>query len=136
MLRKHITGIFVALAIAVGLAFAPASAAYAIDQEIDYAKDIDWYDAERSCTGSSAARGCFQPVGDDFWIYDGSVGGDVIVEWGDLNSTRHGQCIDTLGYAKAWVRCNKDFTEGHRITFRTRWYIDGWHTSQWITIPA
>jgi hypothetical protein len=134
MMRKRIAAVLAALAISLFAALGIASPAAAAD-EINYAVDADW-------TGSCTDRrylpqvdGCVQANGDILWIKDNVANGyGVKLRWYDQDGSRSGECIDTLGQAKAWTVCNKDFPEGHDIRWSLCWDSStGWDCSDWWT---
>lgn len=131
-MRKRIAAVFVTLMAVIAVVIATASPAMAVDWEEDWAVDVDWYSAARDCTSEyyvyGAGEACIQPNGDDIWVRDNdSDGYRVGVYWEDLDSGRIGRCNDNLGAAKAWTRCNKDWTEGHTIKWAFAWNsASGW----------
>ncbi|GAA2152354.1 MULTISPECIES: hypothetical protein [Glycomyces] len=126
---KRIAAVLATLAMAFGLVAAvvsPASAEVsAAAFETDYAVDADWSDSlSTDCAWDDRGAwyidgdACIQPNGDDIWVRDQNRDGyGVAVWWSDSASGREGMCIDALGVDKAWVRCNKDWTDGHTISW-------------------
>ncbi|MEU6249427.1 hypothetical protein [Glycomyces sp. NPDC047010] len=130
-MRRRIAALIGTLATAFAIVLATASPAAAY--EINYATDVDWNtDYAKVCTIDTyvfgAGQACVQPTGDDIWVKDNDKNGyQVAVYWDDLNSARAGKCVDDLGVDKAWVLCNKDWTEGHTIRWRFAWETaSGW----------
>jgi hypothetical protein len=124
-MRKRFAAVLGTLVMAFGIVIATASPAAAY--EINYSVDVDWNtdhpkECTRDTTAIGAGEGCVQPVGDYIWVRDLDANGmAVALYWDDLDSARAGKCIDTLGEAKAWTMCNKDWTEGHTIRWRFAW---------------
>jgi hypothetical protein len=123
---KRIAAVLGTLAMAFGLVAAVASSASADVSaaafETNYAVDADWSDSPaKDCAWDRGywytdGDACIQPNGDDIWVADLNRDGyGVAVWWSDPASGREGMCIDALGVDKAWVRCNKDWTDGHTI---------------------
>ncbi|HEY1094360.1 MAG TPA: hypothetical protein VGE61_06635 [Glycomyces sp.] len=136
LLRKRFAATLVALAVTLGAVFGLGSPAAAI--ESDVAVDADWYTADRECIETTYVSGCVQPEGDILWVKDNVANSrSVSLAWTDLDSGRSGSCYDNLGTAKAWVICNKDFTEGHRIQWQVGWQISadwGWSRTETTTV--
>jgi hypothetical protein len=131
LMRKRIAAALASLALSLGVALGLASPAAAANEN-DYSVDVDWNnDHYKSCINTTYVNGCLQPHGDVFWIKDNvSNGHEVWIVWEDLDSGRYGYCINTLGAAKAWTACNKNFTEGNRIKWYLAWELDGgWNSS-------
>jgi hypothetical protein len=123
---KRIAAVLGSLALAFGVATAVASPAAADVSaaafETNYAVDVDWSATPaKDCAWERGYRyvngdACIQPSGDDIWVQDLDRDGyGVAVWWSDPASGREGMCIDALGVAKGWVKCNKDWTDGHTI---------------------
>jgi hypothetical protein len=130
-MRKRIAAVLSTLVMAFGLAVATASPAMAETEvpdfsaaafETDYVTDVDWYAADRKCNFPDvvyiSGAVCVQPVGDDLWVQDKVANGyGIALFWWDEAAGREGVCIHDLGAAKSWAMCNKDFIDGHIITF-------------------
>lgn len=132
MMRKRIVALLGALSLALIAALGIASPAAAAD-EINYAVDADW---NGDCTDRRylpQVDGCVEPDGDILWVKDNAANGySVKLRWFDEDGDRSGECIDTLGQAKAWTVCNKDLPEGHDIMWSVGWNsADGWNYSDW-----
>jgi hypothetical protein len=134
MMRKRIAAVLAAITVSLvailGIASPAAAAA-----EINYAVDADW-------TGTCTHRlylphvdGCVEPAGDILWVKDNQANNySVKLRWYDQDGNRSGECIDTLGQARAWTVCNKDFPEGHDIRWSVGWNsANGWDYSDWQT---
>jgi hypothetical protein len=128
-MRNRIVALIAAFAIPLFAALGLAAPAMAAEEEINYVKDIDWYeDSSRDCFSTPAVAACIQRNGDDIWIRDKTnEGAWVHVYWRDRDGTRFGTCTDNLGTSKVWTYCNKDWTEGHRID----WYVNYYDDGQW-----
>jgi hypothetical protein len=135
---KRIAAVLGSLAIAFATVAAFASPAVADVSaaafESEYAVDVDWSDSPRKdCAWDRGywyvnGDACIQPNGDDIWVQDLDTDGyGVAVWWSDPASGREGMCIDALGTAKGWVRCNKDWTDGHTIYWSFMYHTaSGW----------
>ncbi|MFC3494237.1 hypothetical protein [Glycomyces rhizosphaerae] len=131
-MRKRIVALLGALSLALTVALGIASPAAAAD-EINYAVDADW---NGDCTDRRylpQVDGCVEPNGDILWVKDNVANGYAVkLRWFDEDGDRSGECIDTLGQAKAWTVCNKDFPEGHDIMWSVGWNsANGWNYSDW-----
>jgi hypothetical protein len=129
--------------IATMLAPTAASAAY-YGAETDYAVKITGSDQDSygHCSYGSGVWICFQPYGDIFWVWDRPVNGEAdglspAVEWRDVDGTRSGTCVSKHGTGTL-ARCNKNFTEGHRIFFRHARYDGGtnFNSGPWLEMSA
>jgi hypothetical protein len=133
MKRTRLAAVVGALLFSMTVVLGIASPAMAAD-EPNQAVDADW---SSNCTPKylPMVDGCIQANGDDLWIKDNVANGySVKLEWYDLDGTRTGECVNTLGQAKAWTYCNKDFTEGHDIRWQLCWNSsNGWDCSDWWT---
>ncbi|NUQ90397.1 MAG: hypothetical protein HOQ43_18290 [Glycomyces artemisiae] len=133
-MKQRIAALMGALALSVIAVLGIASPAMAAD-EINYAVDADWTGTCTDRRYTPSVEGCVEPGGDILWVKDNAANGySVKLRWYDLDGSRTGECIDTLGQAKAWTICNKDFTEGHRIRWSLGWNsANGWDYSDWWT---
>ncbi|PRY59644.1 MULTISPECIES: hypothetical protein [Glycomyces] len=133
-MKQRIAALMGALALSVIAVLGIASPAMAAD-EINYAVDADWTGTCTDRRYTPNVEGCVEPGGDILWVKDNAANGySVKLRWYDLDGSRTGECIDTLGQAKAWTICNKDFTEGHRIRWSLGWNsANGWDYSDWWT---
>jgi hypothetical protein len=134
MMRKRIAAVLAALAVSLLAVLGTASPAAAASEK-NYAVDADW---NGDCTDRRylpQVDGCVEPDGDIFWIKDNAANGyGVKLRWYDLDGDRSGECINTLGQAKAWAVCNKDLPEGHDIKWSLGWdSANGWDYSDWWT---
>ncbi|WP_163511740.1 hypothetical protein [Fodinicola acaciae] len=104
----------------------PASAS--AKQEIDHAKAAIMTGYHKECASNDNVTGCVMPYGDILWLKDNDTDGyGVKLTWKDTDGSRYGQCQDNLGSGD-WSRCNKNFPEGHVISWYLTWYEDGaWH---------
>lgn len=113
------------------LAPTAASAAY-YGSETDYGArssgtpDTDWH---FDCDGGSGVFACWLSHGDVFYVKDELVrnkpdGFAAAIDWRDVDGTRSGSCVNKHG-SDTWARCNKNFTEGHRIFWRYARYDSG-----------
>jgi hypothetical protein len=119
-MRRRIAAVLATFAMTALALLAIASPAAAGEGE--YATDVDWNDNPKYCWNQPNVSGCIEPNGDNIWVKDNVADGyAVVVIWDDLDGPRAGACYDTLGKAKGWTMCNKDWPEGHRI----EWYL-GW----------
>ncbi|WP_335986968.1 hypothetical protein [Glycomyces sp. MUSA5-2] len=135
---KRIAAVLGSLVMAFTAAAAVASPASAdvsaAASEIDYALDADWSDSPaKDCAWDRGywytdGDGCIQKNGDDIWILDRDPDGyGVAVWWSEPVSGRDGMCIDALGVAKAWVRCNKDWVDGRTLYWGFMYHTaEGW----------
>ncbi|MEU5871116.1 hypothetical protein AB0A73_06080 [Glycomyces sp. NPDC047369] len=134
MMQQRIASLVGALALAFVAVLGIASPALAAD-EINNAVDADWTGTCTDRRYTPNVEGCVEPGGDILWVKDNAANGySVKLRWYDLDGSRTGECVDTLGQAKAWTVCNKDFTEGHRIRWSLGWNsANGWDYSDWWT---
>ena len=125
---RRLAAMLGSLAMVFGIAVAVASPASADVSaaafETNYAVDADWSETPaKDCAWDRGVwyldgNACIQPNGDDIWVRDLNQNGyGVAVWWSDPASGREGMCIDALGVDKAWVKCNKDWTDGHTISW-------------------
>jgi hypothetical protein len=123
--RRSLALATVAVAATVLLTPSAASAAY-YGSETDYGTEVSApSDSLKPCTSITGARVCFQSDGDYFYVKDTKADGySAVVDWFDGGSTRRGACVNKHGEG-AWARCNKNFVEGHNITFRAARYNSG-----------
>ncbi|GAA2147712.1 hypothetical protein [Glycomyces algeriensis] len=131
-MRNRIAAILSALIASVGIALMIASPAAA--SESDRAVDVDWSDRYvKDCLDFAKVDGCVQGYGDVLWIKDNSADGYAVsLSWRDTGSTRSGTCLNTLGQAKGWGACNKNFEDGSKIQWQLGWNTaNGWQHSGW-----
>ena len=108
---------FTTAALVVLLAASPAQA-----METAYAVDTTWTSTAKECHERALASGCVQPYGDVIWVMDRVADGQsVAVYWFDLDSSRSGMCVDRLGKAVGWTKCDMNFVEGHEIEWGVIW---------------
>jgi hypothetical protein len=125
-MRNRIAALLTALAIPLFAVLGLATPAAAYEGELDYTVDIDWYAAEEECITTTYVTACIRPNGDDIWIKDNVANGyEVWVTWTDTDSgiDRWGHCVDKLGADKAWTYCNKDWPDGHDISWYVNWQL-------------
>jgi len=129
-MRTRIIAAAAALIVALAAAMAISSPGFAADSE--HSVDVDWNtDHPKECSEMAHVTGCVQPVGDDLWLKDNIADGQpVVIYWAYNDYSRYGYCYDTLGAAKAWTMCNKDWTDGQWL----RWSVGYWSIDrqEWI----
>ena len=66
---------------------------------------------------SSGVTSCFDPNGDDIWVYDAAKDGySARVRW-NTNYSRSGTCTNSNGYG-TWKKCDYDMKEGYTVRLR------------------
>jgi hypothetical protein len=119
--NRLITMVFAVLA-SLGLAFAMAAPAQAADAEIDTAVPRDYSSYSKDCIERDQGKACVQAYGDILWIRDMKKDGHGLqLHWQDLNGDRWGWCSGG-GVDQGWLACNKNFPEGHTISWRLMYY--------------
>ena len=81
------------------------------------------------CNGTTGATACFDPDGDVIYVKDIKADGySAVMRW-YTDYGRWGTCRNANG-AGTWAKCNKDFAEGHTITWRATQYNGD--TKKWV----
>lgn len=124
MFRKRLAVILTALLASLGFAAAVAAPAQATLDEENYAVPKAFSDERKDCqTIGARFSACVQPQGDYLWVKDLAVNGKPVhLYWGDEDVHRHGVCRNHEGVDAGWTYCNKNFTEGHTIKWRVKYY--------------
>jgi hypothetical protein len=131
-MRNRIATILSALFVSLGVALMIGSPAAA--SESDNAVDVDWSDRYvKSCLDFANVSGCVQSHDDILWLKDDTADGYAVsLTWREQDGTRSGTCLNTLGKAKAWTACNKNFDDGQFIEWSLGWNTaTGWKHSGW-----
>ena len=131
-MRNRIATVLSALIASLGIALLIGSPAAA--SESDRAVDVDWSDRYvKECLDFAKVSGCVQAYDDVLWIKDDSADGYAVsLSWRETGGTRSGTCLSTLGEAKGWGVCNKDFEDGQKLQWQLGWNTaNGWQHSGW-----
>jgi hypothetical protein len=85
------------------------------------------------CSYDDIVISCFEPNGDDFWVYDReSDGASAVARWWTSGGTS-GSCRNSHGVT-TWHECSYDLVEGQRVWWE-HWTYDG-DTGVWTFISG